>query len=296
MNQKLTNLIPLFKPGIKKPNLIVKLVLIVAILSSMPVKADDLGNGKSSNNLITPQQATVTGVVKDKDGASMPGVNVLVEGTTIGAITDVNGKYTISVPNPNATLVFSFIGFTDIKVSVGGKAILDVSMEPETSVLDEVIVVGYGTQKKKDIASAITVVDSKQIEKQPVQNVATALQGLAPGIQVTATRGGEPDIVIRGLGTTQGTNNPLYVIDGIPQGGSYVNPSDIETLQVLKDAASAAIYGSRGANGVILITTKSGKSAKNGQPQVSFSSYYGFEQPWKKLDLTKHCSMGGCCL
>ena len=120
-----------------------------------------------------------------------------------------------------------------------------------------------------------------------MSNVATALQGLVPGIQVTATRNsGNPDIVIRGMGTTNGNNSPLYVIDGIPQSGLYVNPSDIETMQVLKDAASAAIYGSRGANGVILITTKSGKNKNNGQPKVSLRSYYGVEQPWKLLDLT----------
>lgn len=283
MKQKPIKPIPLFKSGVKKPLLIINFILIAFLVSFIQVNAAELND--NSGDIF--QQQSVTGTVKDKDGAPMPGVNVLVEGTTIGAITDMNGKYSISVPNPNATLVFSFIGFTDIKVSVGGKAILDVSMDPETSVLDEVVVIGYGTQKKKDLASAITIVDAKQIAKQPVSNAATALQGLVPGIQVTATRNsGNPDIVIRGLGTTTGNNSPLYVIDGIPQSGLYVNPSDIETMQVLKDAASAAIYGSRGANGVILITTKSGKNNNNGQPRVSLRSYYGVEQPWKLLDLT----------
>ena len=203
----------------------------------------------------------------------------------MGTITDVAGSYSLVLPGSTGTLVFTYIGYTPIKVQFQGQKTVDVKMASEVLNLEEVVVVGYGTQKKKDVASAITVVDAKQIAKQPVQNVATALQGLAPGIQVTATRSGDPDIVIRGLGTTSGNNSPLYVVDGIPLGGSYVNPSDIESLQVLKDAASAAIYGSRGANGVILITTKSGRNAKNGQPKVSLYSYYGFEQPWKKLDL-----------
>jgi TonB-linked SusC/RagA family outer membrane protein len=283
MYQKLTKPIPLFKTGIKKPLLIIKLVLIAFMVSTMQVNAVDR-NSKPDNTL---QQISVTGKVKDLDGQPMAGVNIIVDGTTIGVITDVDGNYSISVPNANSILVFSFVGYQDTRVSLAGKTKIDISLVPLTLTIDEVVVVGYGTQKKKDVASAITVVDAQQIAKQPVSNVATALQGLVPGIQVTATRNsGNPDIVIRGLGTTQGTNSPLYVIDGIPQSGLYVNPSDIETLQVLKDAASAAIYGSRGANGVILITTKSGKNMKNGQPKVSFRSYYGVEQPWKLLDLT----------
>ena len=157
MKQKPIKPIPLFKSGIRKPLLIINFILIAFMVSFIQVNAAEL-NGNSEEVL---QQQSVTGTVKDKDGAPMPGVNVLVEGTTIGAMTDINGKYSISVPNPNSTLVFSFIGFTNIKVSVGGKAILDVSMEPETSVLDEVVVIGYGTQKKKDLASAITVVDAR---------------------------------------------------------------------------------------------------------------------------------------
>jgi len=282
MKQKPNKPIPISKTGIRNPLLIIALVLIASMVSNIEVNAVEY-NSKSDNLL---QQQTVTGTVKDKDGQTMAGVNILVEGTTKGIITDANGNYSISVPNANSVLVFSFVGYEDMKVPVAGKSKIEVSLVATTLTLEEIVVIGYGTQKKKDVASAITVVDAKQIAKQPVQNVATALQGLAPGIQVTATRSGDPDIVIRGLGTTQGTNTPLYVVDGIPLGGSYVNPSDIESLQVLKDAASAAIYGSRGANGVILITTKSGKSSKNGQPKVSVSSYYGFEQPWKKLDLT----------
>ena len=215
----------------------------------------------------------------------MPGVNIQVKGTALGAITDVNGRYSISAPNANVTLVFSFVGYNQLEVPVSGKSVVDAALQPSTESLDEVVVIGYGTQKKKDLASAIAVVSTEEIAKQPVPNIGFALQGLASGIQVTATRSGDPDIVIRGLGTTSGNNSPLYVIDGIPSNSSNVNPSDIETMQVLKDAASTAIYGSRGANGVILITTKSGKNTNIGQPKVSLNSYYGFEQAWNLLDL-----------
>ncbi len=289
MKQNLINPIPDYISGIRRPLLIAKLALFIFLFSILQINAVNL---RAADNLKikadnSQQQLTVTGVVKDRDGQPLTGVNVTVEGTIVGALTDANGKYSLSVPRTNAVLVFTFIGFTDVKEPVNGRTVIDVTLEGSTEALDEVVVVGYGTQKKKDLASAITVVSTEEIAKQPVSNAATALQGLVPGIQVTATRNsGNPDIVIRGLGTTQGTNSPLYVIDGIPQSGLYVNPSDIETMQVLKDAASAAIYGSRGANGVILITTKSGKNANNGQPKVSLRSYYGVEQPWKLLDLT----------
>lgn len=231
------------------------------------------------------QPITIKGKVTDETGAPAPGVNVVVQGTSVGTVTGTDGAYQISA-NADATLVFSFIGYESLSVPVENHKEISVKLVPANLQVDEVVFVGYGTQKKKDLASAITVVSTEEIAKQPVANVATALQGLAPGIQVTNTRGQNPDIVIRGIGTAMGTNSPLYVIDGIPQGGSYVNPSDIETIQVLKDAASTAIYGSRGATGVILITTKSGKNTNNGQPKVSLKSYYGVEQAWKLLDLT----------
>ncbi len=240
----------------------------------------------SSSNNISDQQNTVTGKVTTTTDEALPGVTVIVKGTLQGVITDVNGTYTINVPS-DATLIFSFVGMLSQEIPVSGRTTINVTMEQDVIGLDEVITIGYGTQKKRDLASAITVVNMEEIAKQPVANVATALQGLAPGILVTNTRSNtDPDIVIRGLGTTSGNNDPLYVIDGIPVAGMFVNPSDIETMQVLKDAASAAIYGSRGANGVILITTKSGKNANNGQPKVSLSSYYGVEKAWKLLDLT----------
>jgi TonB-linked SusC/RagA family outer membrane protein len=258
------------------------LLLLVTIFTTQTFAIEP----NSSSNNTTDQQTTVTGKVTTTENEALPGVTVIVKGTLQGVITDVNGSYTINVA-PEATLIFSFVGMLTQEIAVSGQRTINVTMEQDVIGLDEVVAIGYGTQKKRDLASAITVVNMEEIAKQPVANLATALQGYAPGVQVTNTRSNtDPDIVIRGLGTTSGNNDPLYVIDGIPVGGMYVIPADIETMQVLKDAASTAIYGSRGANGVILITTKSGKNANSGQPKVSLSSYYGFEQAWKLLDLT----------
>jgi len=260
-------------------------ISFVLILIASPT-INSLGANPTASGSETLQQSTITGKVADANGQAIPGVSVVVKGTTQGTITSVDGNFTLTNVPSNGTLQFSFVGMLSQEVAVSGQKTINVTMQDDVIGLDEVVAIGYGTQKKRDLASAVTVINTEEMSKQPVANVATALQGLAPGIQVTATRGGDPDIVIRGIGTTTGNNNPLYVIDGIPSGGSYVNPSDIESMQVLKDAASTAIYGSRGANGVILITTKSGKSAKIGVPKVSISSYYGFEEPWKLLDLT----------
>ncbi len=293
MKQKLPNLTPYCVPGMKRPVFILKFILVAVLLSSIQMNAAGAGdkknpkfNDSNSSTSVVLQQIAVSGTVNDEAGQPMPGVNVHVEGTTLGTITDINGRYSISVPNANAILVFSFVGYNEQKVPVAGKSVVDAVLQESFESLEEIVVIGYGTTRKKDLASAISVVNTEEIAKQPVPNIETALQGLAPGVQVTATRTGEPDIIIRGVGTTSGNNSPLYVIDGIPTNSSNVNPSDIETMQVLKDAASTAIYGSRGANGVILITTKSGKTTNIGQPKVSLNSYYGFEEAWKLLDLT----------
>jgi TonB-linked SusC/RagA family outer membrane protein len=278
MKEKPTNFIPLNRPGIKKP-LLFNLVLIALMLGTLQMNAVDL-SGKSGNVL---QQMTVSGTIIDEDGNPMPGVNIQVEGTTFGSISDANGKYTISVPNANAVLVFSFIGYLDTRVTVGEKSVIDVSMEPSIESLEEVVVVGYGTQRKKDVTSAIAVVDVQNLARAPVANVTTALLGLSPGIEVQSNQarpGALPTVRIRGVGSTN-TTDPLYVIDGIPMDEAYVNAQDVESIQVLKDAASCAIYGSRGANGVIIITTKGGKK---GAPKVSYNGYYGWDTPWKQLE------------
>ncbi len=259
------------------------LLLLVTVFS---VQTFAIEPNSSSNN-ISDQQNTVSGTITSSSNEPLPGVTVIIKGTLQGVTTNVDGKYTITNVPSNATLIFSFVGMLSQEIAVSGQTTINVTMEQDVIGLDEVVAIGYGVQKRRDLASAITVISTEEIAKQPVANVATAIQGLAPGILVTNTRSStDPDIVIRGLGTTSGNNDPLYVIDGIPVGGMYVNPSDIETIQVLKDAASSAIYGSRGANGVILITTKSGKNTNNGQPKVSLNNYYGVEKAWKLLDLT----------
>jgi TonB-linked SusC/RagA family outer membrane protein len=306
MKQKLIYFIPRFIPGVQKPVLILQLVLIAFLMSAFQINANDLGKGNkkvntkpdsgpdaktmvAENNSLRisaelQQQITVTGTVKDENGDPMPGVNVQVEGTSTGSMTDVNGKFSINAPRSDAVLILSFVGYYDMRVLLAGRTTIDVSMEPSIENLDEVIVVGYGTQRKKDVTSAITVVDVQDIAKAPVANVANALEGVSPGIEVQSNQarpGALPTIRIRGVGSVN-TTDPLYVVDGIPMNEAYVNMQDVESIQVLKDAASCAIYGSRGANGVIIITTKGGK---RGAPKVSYNGYYGWESPWKTIDL-----------
>ncbi|MRR21351.1 TonB-dependent receptor [bacterium] len=284
MKQKVFTTIPLFRTGIHKSMLILRLALIVSVLlqiNVMDLKADNNLKSDSDN---AQQQITVAGVVRDTDGQPLPGVAVKIDGTTIGTLTDANGKYTLAAPRPDAVLVFSFVGYAELREPVNGRSVIDITMQESTEALEEIVVVGYGTQRKKDVTSAIAVVDAQAITRAPVANVTSALVGLSPGVEVQSNQGQPgvlPTVRIRGVGSTN-TTDPLYVVDGIPMDGAYVNIQDVESMQVLKDAASSAIYGSRGANGVIIITTKSGKK---GAPKVSYHGYYGWETPWKQLEL-----------
>ena len=230
------------------------------------------------------QSRNVSGVIKSSIGETMPGVNVLIKGTTTGTASDIDGNFNLTVPSEESILVFSFIGYTSKEVRVGNSSQLDVILEEDLSSLSEVVVVGYGTQERAKVTGAISSVGSEQIRALPVPSLASALQGRAAGVNVTnsGSPGTNPIVRIRGIGTV-GNNDPLYVIDGMPAGGlNQINPADIESIEVLKDASTAAIYGSRGANGVILVTTKKGKI---GKPLVSLDSYYGSQKAWKTLDL-----------
>ena len=231
------------------------------------------------------QSTTISGIVRDSEtGESIPGATVLLDGSTNGTVTDLDGKYVLSVDEENAVIITSFIGYISSKINVNGRSVIDVSLKVSSTQLNEVVVIGYGTQKKKVVTGAISSVSAEEITATPVLRVEQALQGRTAGVQVTNLSGqpGEaPTVRIRGAGTT-GNAAPLYVVDGLVVGGiDYLNPSDIESIDVLKDAASAAIYGARAANGVVLITTKSGKP---GELSVSYSGYYGVQNPWKKLD------------
>jgi len=227
----------------------------------------------------------VSGTVIDSETQeTLPGVNIRVKGTTTGTASDLDGSFRISVPSADAVLQFSFIGYILREVRVGNTTTINVSLSPDMSSLSEVVVVGYGTQERAKVTSAITSISSETIRELPVPNVASAIQGRAAGVQVTnpGSPGANPVVRIRGVGTV-GNNDPLYVIDGVPAGGlNLINPADIESVEVLKDASAAAIYGSRAANGVILITTKKGKQ---GRPVVSVDSYVGTQTAWRKLDL-----------
>ena len=213
------------------------------------------------------QSKTVSGTVLDKTGESVIGASVVVKGTTNGTITDFDGKFTLQNVPDNGTIQVSFVGYKTMDISVKGQSTVKIILEEDTETLDEVVVVGYGTAKKSDVTGAMSRVTSKVIEDRPVQNALQAMQGRVTGVDITSNnRPGElGDIRIRGNRSINATNEPLYVIDGIPMtAGSMadINPGDIESMEILKDASATAIYGSRGANGVILVTTKKGKTGR----------------------------------
>lgn len=232
------------------------------------------------------QKHAVSGIVTDgMDNTPVPGATVLEKGTTNGTITDMNGKYQLTVSGVNDTLVISYIGYKKIELPIVGRTVIEIILQPDQTELDEVVVIGYGTQKKKVVTGAIATVNSEQIEKIPVLRVEQAMQGQTAGVQVTQMSGqpGEaPTVRIRGAGTTQNAD-PLYIVDGMAVSGiDYLNPNDIQSIDVLKDAASAAIYGARAANGVVLITTKTGSAGKR---NLSFSTYYGIQNVGKTIDM-----------
>lgn len=231
-------------------------------------------------------QNTVRGTVTG-EGEALPGVNVLLKGTSKGVVTDIDGSYSIEVPGEDAVLQFSYIGFKPKEVTVGNRSQIDVTLETDLLSLQEVVVVGYGTTTKKEATGAVSAVNSEQIEKLNPQRVDQALQGQVAGVNINAASGspgGAFNIRIRGI-TTNGNNNPLILVDGVrydPAGLNALNPNDIESINVLKDA-TAGIYGVQSANGVIMITTKKGKL--NTKPKLNFSGYYGVQETTNKLDL-----------
>ena len=236
----------------------------------------------------TPGQPfEVTGTVTSLDNSeTLPGVNILIKGTTTGAVTDLNGDYSITVPSTEAVLQISSIGYTSQEIQVGNRTVIDIVLEPDVTSLSEVVVIGYGTQERAKVTGAISSVTAEDLVALPVSNLASALQGRAAGLTITnsGSPGTNPLVRIRGIGTV-GDNDPLYVVDGVPAGGlNQINTNDIESIEILKDASAAAIYGSRAANGVVLVTTKKGNM---GLPTVTWNSYMGVQTAWKTLDLLK---------
>jgi TonB-linked SusC/RagA family outer membrane protein len=230
---------------------------------------------------------TVSGQVVDENNVPLPSVNIIIKGTNTGVTTDAEGRYNLTVPDEDAVLVFSFIGYLTQEIRVGSQTTINVAMVPDISTLSEIVVVGYGTQKRSSVTGAVSSVDSEEITALAVPSVQSALQGRVAGVNVTnnGSPGSTPIVRIRGIGSITGSSDPLYVVDGLPTSGlNAFDPRDIESVEVLKDAAAAAIYGSRAANGVILITTKKGAAGKRGM-SVEIDSYYGVQNAWKTLDL-----------
>lgn len=244
------------------------------------------------------QEKRVSGAVTDQGGVPLPGVNVSVKGTSNGTQTDFDGKYSITV-SQGQILVFSYIGMKTIERTVGAANVLNVALAEDTQALEEVVVVGYGVQRKRDVTGAITQVGGAEIASLASPSFESQLAGRAAGVQITTGNGviGEaPRIRIRGIGSISSGTYPLIVVDGMPittgDVGGYastnalgdINPADIESMEILKDGSATAIYGSRAANGVILITTKKGKE---GRMAVNYSNYLGVAKPVKAFDLLR---------
>ena len=250
------------------------------------------------NAMAFAQGRVVTGTVTSlEDGMGVPGATVLVKGTTIGTATDIDGKYSINIPAGSNVLVFTFVGLISQEVNIGNRSTINVSLDSDVTALSEVIVTGYGTQPKREVTGAVSSVKGDAIQNLPLQSFDRALQGRAAGVQVRSSNGlpgGAVNIRIRGVGSVNAGNEPLFIVDGVQLNNqsnasftqsnplAFLNPNDIESMEILKDAASAAIYGSQAANGVVIITTKKGKQ---GKAKFEFNAFSGETQPMKFLDV-----------
>lgn len=244
-------------------------------------------NDKSEELSTSQQQKSVSGKVIDSSGASLPGVTVIIKGSTKGTITDADGKYTLGNVPAGGTLVFSFVGMKSMEIAVGNKTAINATLVEESIGLDEVVAVGYGTVKKSDITGAVSSVEARTLAATTLPNATGALQGRIAGINIeqnVGKPGGTYNISIRGLSSINNSTSPLYVIDGIPttSGLNDLNPNDIEKIDVLKDASATAIYGSRGANGVVIVTTKRGKEGKF---TIQYDGYFGYRTPANLPDM-----------
>ena len=240
----------------------------------------------SLDKLIAADKKTISGAVKDAKGLPLPGVTVVVKGTTTGTITDNDGKFILKVPDEAKILVFTFVGMKAQEVAIAGETAFNVVMDEEIVGLEEVVAIGYGTVKKRDLTGSVSSVSGGVLQDIPVTSAAQAIVGRMPGVQVTKTEG-SPDaeikIRVRGGGSITQDNSPLYIVDGFPVNNiNDISPTDIASIDILKDASSTAIYGSRGANGVIIITTKVGFEGKG---KVSYNTYFGVKKPTKMLDV-----------
>ncbi len=224
------------------------------------------------------QERIISGTVTDENNAPLPGVNVLQKETTNGTSTNADGKYSLSLSQENVVLVFSFIGYLSQEVPVGAQTAISVVMQPDLQTLNEVVVVGYGTQKKINLTGSLASVDGDILLEAPLTNLSNGLVGRLPGliaVQGNGKPGSGSSISIRGA-STLGNNNALTVVDGIVRDFQNIDPNEIESISILKDASATAVYGSRAANGVILVTTKRGA---NGKPKFNYTTFVGIQQP-----------------
>lgn len=274
----------------------------IILKRNLPQPVKEESSQTDISNQIQPANTVVTGSVTDDAGMSLPGVSILLKGTQSGTTADANGKYKIEIANADAVLVFSFVGYLTQEIVVSNRANIDIVLKSDDKILNEIVVVGYGMVKKRDLTGSVSSIGATELQQQPVSSFNQALQGRVSGVQVTNSSnapGGGITIRVRGGNSISASNDPLYVIDGFPvtnptpaagAGNSTsfpnplasINPSDIESIEILKDASATAIYGSRGANGVVLVTTKRGKE---GQAIVDFDAYYGVQEITKMLNM-----------
>lgn len=286
MNQKLD--FKSFKSKKRQSVLRSGFLLILASLCFNGLSANEKPNEIKYNEPLKVQ-TTVTGTVLDDLGTPLPGASIIEKGTTNGTQTDFDGNFTINVA-ASATLVVSYVGFKTVEIAASSSPI-SVTLTEDAAALDEVVVTGYGSQSKRDVTGSVSTVDVEELNAVPATTFAQQLQGRAAGIGIVndATPGGEATVRIRGFGTI-GNNDPLYVIDGVPsRSQANLNPNDIESLQVLKDASAASIYGSRAANGVIIITTKKGKM---GKPVITYDTYYGLQSGLGEVEALNAAELG----
>ncbi|MCG8387487.1 MAG: SusC/RagA family TonB-linked outer membrane protein, partial [Cytophagales bacterium] len=253
---------------------------ILSVLFCFLIFIASLGEGTAQ------QQPSVRGTVTDADGFPLPGTNILEKGTLNGTQTDVNGNFSLNVSSNDAILVFSFIGFTTQEIPVGSRSVIDIALEEDIASLAEIVVVGYGTQSKRTVTGSVSSVDLEETEDLPTTNIAQAVRGRVAGVQFldNGRPGQGGNVLIRGRTSITGGNSPLIIVDGIFFNGNLadINPNDIESMEILKDASASAIYGSRAANGVILITSKKGTSEK---PTINFNTFFGIQGWSNRLDL-----------
>lgn len=243
-------------------------------------------SGLDRNDQIANSDHLITGRVSDEKGEALPGVSIVVKGTTTGTASSLDGSFSLTVPDEKVSLVLSYVGYVTQEVVIDGRTKLDITMVVDEKTLEEVVVVGYGVVKKSDLTGSVASINSKDFKETPITDLGRALQGRAAGVLVTqnsGSPGASATIRIRGTGSINAGNEPLYIVDGFPTGSiGEINPSDIESIEILKDASATAIYGSRGSNGVVMVTTKRGKS---GQSKINYESYYGVQSVRRTIPL-----------